>query len=78
MKTKYRIYDTFNRNVVSNHRSIRTAVVAQDKFSKAVRRVNGQNSYIPTIIERTTEDGEWIKMPIEDVQDAQQQYVHGW
>ena len=77
MKTQYRIYDTFNRKVVSNHRSLRTAVIAQDKFSKAVRRANGQNSYIPTIIE-TDSEGTWIKLPIDEVQDAQHQYVHGY
>lgn len=78
MKPQYRIYDTFNRRVVSNHRSLRTAVIAQDKFSKAVRRANGQNSYIPTIIEYTDNEGEWLKLPADEVQDAQQRYVHGW
>jgi hypothetical protein len=75
---KYRIYDTFNRNVVSNHRSLKTTVLAQDKFFKAVRRANGQSSYIPTIVEYTTDDGEWIKLPTDELHDAQQQYVHGW
>lgn len=78
MKTKYRIYDTFNRRVVSNHRSLRTAVIAQDKFFKAVRRANGENSYIPTIIEYTDEEGEWLKLPTDEVQDAQQKYVLKW
>lgn len=75
---KYRIYDTFNRNVVSNHRSLKTAVLSQDKFFKSVRRSNGPNSYIPTIVEYTTDDGEWLKLPTDELHDAQQQYVHGW
>jgi hypothetical protein len=75
---KFRIFDTFNRRVVSNHRSLRTTVIAQDKFSKAVRRANGENSYIPTIIEYTDDEGDWLKLPTDDLHDAQMQYVHGW
>lgn len=76
MTTKYRIYDTFNRTVVSNHRTLRTAVIAQDKFFDQVRKYNGPNSYIPTIIEYTDEEGEWLKLPTDEVQDAQQQYLN--
>jgi hypothetical protein len=76
MTTKYRIYDTFNRRTVSNHRTLRTAVIAQDKFSDQVRKYNGPNSYIPTIIEYTDENGEWLKLPTDEVQDAQQQYLN--
>lgn len=69
----YRIYDTFNRRIVSNHRSLRTAVIASRKFQRSVRRSNGGNSYIPTIIEYLTQDTDavWIKVPIDEVHDAE-------
>ncbi len=73
---KYRIYDTFNRRVVSNHRLLRTAVLAQYKFSHDVRTHNGQNSYIPTIVEYTDDEGEWLKLPTDELQDAQQHYLN--
>jgi hypothetical protein len=73
MKNKYRIYDTFNRRVVSNHRSLSAAVTAAAKFSRAVKRNNGQNSYIPTRIEQPDTDGDWLPVPIDEVQDAEQQ-----
>jgi len=73
MKNKYRIYDTFNRRVVSNHRSLSAAVTAAAKFSRAVKRNNGQNSYIPTRIEQSDTEGDWLPVPIDEVQDAEQQ-----
>jgi len=66
----HRIYDTFNRRIVSNHRSIIAAVKAQAKFSRDVVRANGSNSYIPTIIEYNA-DGTWIKCDNAGVQDAE-------
>ena len=72
MKNKYRIYDTFNRRVVSNHLSLRAAVIAAAKFSRAVKRNNGENSYIPTRIEQHDTDGDWLPVPIYDVQDMEQ------
>jgi len=77
MTTKYRIYDTFNRRSVSNHRSLKTAVIAEDKFSRSIRRSNPGNSYIPTRIESwDIEFDEWVQVPIEDVHDAEQQYLN--
>ena len=49
MKT-YTLHDTFNDKTVSRHRSIEAAVRASYRFSRAVRRANGSNSYIPTVI----------------------------
>jgi hypothetical protein len=49
MKT-YSLHDTFNNCEVSRHRSIETAVRASLRFSRAVKRANGQNSFIPTRI----------------------------
>jgi len=69
----HRIYDTFNRRIVSNHRSIRAAVIAARKFQRSIRQRNGQNSYIPTIIEYLTQDADpqWIKVPSDEVYDAE-------
>jgi hypothetical protein len=77
MTTKYRIYDTFNRRPVSNHRTLKTAVIAEDKYSRSVRRYNGGNSYIPTRIEYwDVEFDEWVEVPVEDVHDAEQWYLN--
>ena len=74
---KFRIYDTFNRNPISTHRSLKAVVIAEDKFSRAIRRRNGGNSYIPTRIESwDVEFDEWVKVPTEDVQDAEQWYLN--
>ena len=47
---KFTLHDTFNGGTVSRHRSIETAVRASLRFSRAVKRSNGQNSFIPTRI----------------------------
>lgn len=70
---KTRIYDTFNRVIISNHRSLRAAVLAERKFSRAVKRANGSNSYIPTRIEYLTDDLQWIGVPSDEVTDVKQQ-----
>jgi len=70
---KTRIYDTFNRCTVSNHRSLRAAILAERKFSRAVKRANGSNSYIPTRIEYLTDDLQWIGVPSDEVTDVKQQ-----
>jgi hypothetical protein len=49
MKT-YSLHDTFNDCEISRHRSIETAVRASLRFSRAVKRANGQNSFLPTCI----------------------------
>lgn len=48
--SKYTLHDTFNDRLISSHRTLEAAVKAQRKFSAAVRRANGGNSYIPTTI----------------------------
>lgn len=47
---KFTLHDTFNDRTVSVHRLISTAVRASYRFSRAVKRANGQNSFIPTVI----------------------------
>lgn len=47
---KFTLRDTFNDRLLSSHRSIETAVRASYRFARAVRRANGESSYIPTEI----------------------------
>ena len=70
---KTRLHDTFNRCIVSNHRSLRAAVLAERKFLRAVKRANGSNSYIPTRIEYLTDDAQWIGVLSDEVTDVKQQ-----
>jgi hypothetical protein len=69
----HRIFDTFNRRIVSSHRSLRTAVIAASKFQRRVRRSNGPNSYIPTRIEYLTQDDDpqWLAVPFDEIHDAE-------
>ena len=57
---KFTLRDTFNGVTVSTHRSLESAVAADIKFGRAVKRANGQSSYIPTEIlcdgERLSDD----------------------
>ncbi len=66
----HRIYDTFNRRTVSNHKSLKTAVIAESKFLRAVKRANGAGSYLPTRIEYLSGCGQWIGVPNEDICDV--------
>lgn len=47
---KYTLHDTFNDRLLSSHRSIETAVRASYRYERAVKRANGESSYIPTEI----------------------------
>ncbi len=50
MKTRmYQLKDTFNNQIISRHRTIEAAARAEVKFSRAVKRSNGEHSYIPTV-----------------------------
>jgi len=44
----YAIYDTFNNNIISRHRTIEAAVNAKAKFFRAFEKNNSSNSYLPT------------------------------
>jgi hypothetical protein len=37
-------------SILSRHRTVEAATAADDKLQRAVRRSNGQTSYLPTII----------------------------
>jgi len=43
---KIKLIDTFNGTLISTHRNIENAVKAQRKHLAAVKRHNGQNSYL--------------------------------
>ena len=43
---KIKLIDTFNANHLSTHLSIMAAVKAQRRHLAAVKRANGQNSYL--------------------------------
>jgi hypothetical protein len=46
----YVLFDTFNKKIISRHRSMKAAVEANVRFQRAVKRANGKSSYIPTEI----------------------------
>lgn len=46
----FKLIDTFNNCVISNHRTLVAAVKASAKHSRAVRKANGSSSYIPNQI----------------------------
>ena len=54
MKETYILIDTFNKTVISRHRSIEAAVKADAKHDRDVKRNNGNNSFIPTRIAAST------------------------
>ena len=47
---KYTLFDHFNMRTISQHRTLESASRAQVRHSRAVKRTNGKNSYLPTII----------------------------
>ena len=46
----YHLINMFNRTIISSHRTEGAARKADVKHQRAVKRANGQNSYIPTQI----------------------------
>lgn len=54
----FTLADTFNNNIISRHRSLVAAVRAKGKHLRAIRRRNGQNSYVT--YEITGPDGEAV------------------
>lgn len=47
------LIDTLNNYIISRHQTVKAAVIAAHKHNKAVKRANGQHSYIPTAIKCT-------------------------
>ena len=46
----YELHDTFNDRLISSHRTLKAAVLAQRAHSSAVKSANGESSCIPTAI----------------------------
>jgi uncharacterized membrane-anchored protein YitT (DUF2179 family) len=44
------LIDTFNSKLISKHRTEAAAIIANEKFQRAVKKSNGKDSYIPTKI----------------------------
>jgi hypothetical protein len=60
---KYALVNNFNATsntfgtIISRHNSVDAANKADDAYQRAVKRANGSNSYIPTVVvERTVGD----------------------
>lgn len=51
----FELNDTFNNRVISRHKTLEAAIRAGERHNRAVKKANGQSSYIPTLI---TLDGE--------------------
>jgi hypothetical protein len=54
----FTLIDTFNNSIISRHRTLVAAVRAKGKHARAIRRRNGQNSYLT--YEITGPDGEAV------------------
>lgn len=63
----FRVRDTFNDRTVSSHRTVEAAVKSERKFSRAVKRANGANSWIPTRIEVRNDAGWWVSADHDEV-----------
>ena len=48
---KVQLFDSFNNVLISSHRTIKAAVIARRKHSRAVERNNGRGSYLTYRIE---------------------------
>ena len=64
----YCLYDTFNKNIVSRHRTVEAAQKADDKLQNSLRG----NSYLPTQI-REIVNGEAVVIDTKQ-QDAEDDY----
>lgn len=58
----YVLVDTFNGRTYSTHRSLRTALAAQRKLGKDIKRKLGQGSYLPTEIAVTDPQGPGVRV----------------
>ena len=52
----FALYDTFNNNILSRHRTIEVAVKAKAKFFRAFHKNNSQGSYLPVSLRMVDRD----------------------
>lgn len=64
----YALFDTFNNKVVSRHRTIEAAVKADRRHQRAIKRMHGPASYIPTKIMQINQQGQFEPLPESDVE----------
>jgi len=57
----YCLYDTFNRRIVSRHRTIVAVIRANVRMQNRIERNNGKGHYIPTDCRKLV-DGEPVKL----------------
>lgn len=55
----YVLFDSFNKQTISRHRTVQAAAKAKNKFLNKFRKNNGQSSYLP--ISLMTEDEDELK-----------------
>jgi hypothetical protein len=67
----FAILDTFNNKIVSRHRTVSAAVEANARFQRAVKRSNGQSSYIPVELRIVSKDGSLERLG-EDSQEMEE------
>lgn len=67
---KYELQDTFNSVTISRHKTIGAAVNAYRKHLRAVKRANGQNSYLTYDV--TRKNGE----PLTDLEREEYASLH--
>lgn len=65
--------DTFNNRKISTHRTVEAAVKAQAKHLQAVKRANGDSSYLTYSID--AEDGSDIRR---EVENAEERLYQSW
>jgi len=66
------LYDTFNQKIISRHRTIEAAGKANRSLQKAVKKHNGESSYIPVDLRRETKNG-MESVNIDDFPDSEQE-----
>ena len=68
----FHLIDTFNDRLISRHRTLLAAVKADLAYDRAVKRRNGNSSYIPTVIVGVTH-GEQTPVDGQDLYRAEQE-----
>ena len=66
--TKYALYDTFGKRIISSHRTIRGAVRSKQKFNREFYRNNTASSYIPLEL-RIVNDSEVAEASEDEIEE---------
>jgi hypothetical protein len=52
----YALLDTFNDKIISRHKTVEAAAIAKNKKLDAIKKKNGQSSYIPMVCMKVVGD----------------------